>query len=71
MSSNEQVTVQLSMSQILTMTYWGLLGVGGLLLLLGSSNEKFGYLIAACFLGIAARIVQAEHHHRSAHKLED
>lgn len=62
MSSGNEVTVQLSMPQIRVIAYWALLGLGGLLLLIGFANKEYGFLIASCFFGIVARIVQAEHH---------
>jgi hypothetical protein len=50
------------------LVYWGTLGIGGLLMLagFGSGERDLHYLIAACFLGIVARIVQAEDHFRRA-----
>lgn len=62
MSSSDGVTVQLSMPQVRMIAYWALLALGGLLLLIGFSNKEYGFLIASCFFGIVARIVQAEHH---------
>lgn len=64
MSNPQDVTVELSLSKLLRISYAVLLGLGALLVLIGFSSEKFGLLVTACFLGIASRIVQAESHFR-------
>ncbi len=63
---NETVNVQLTKDEIWRYGYWGAIGVGGVLLLMGFGGKEYGYLIAACFAGIVARIVQAEAHFRAS-----
>lgn len=56
--------VEIRLPKDLQPVYWAILGVGGLLLLIGFGSNGIGFLIAGCFFGIVARIVQAEHHVR-------
>ena len=60
--------IEITLSGGLRLVYWGLLGIGGLLMLagFGSGERAVQYLVAACFLGIVSRIVQAEDHFRRA-----
>jgi hypothetical protein len=64
----DETKIEISVPRDLRAVYWGALGLGALLLLLGFGSKEYGYLIAACFFGIASRIVQAEHHHRELEK---
>lgn len=57
--------IEIRLPQGLPLIYWGALGLGGLLLLIGFGSKEYGYLIAACFFGIVSRIIQAEHHARA------
>jgi len=66
MSNPGEVKVELSVPQVMKATYWGLLGLGVLLILLGFGSKEYGLLVTACFFGIAARVVQAEFHYTSA-----
>jgi uncharacterized protein involved in cysteine biosynthesis len=70
MATTEEQKVEIRLPQDLRLVYWGILGVGGLLLLVGFGSNSIAFLIAACFFGIVARIVQAEHHVRAASNLK-
>jgi hypothetical protein len=62
--------IEIRLPQGLQPVYWGILGVGGISLLIGFGSNGIGYLVAACFFGIVARIIQAEHHVRVASDLK-
>ncbi len=64
----EETKLEISVPRDLRAVYWGALGLGVLLMLLGFGSKEYEYLIAACFLGIVSRIMQAEHHHRELKK---
>lgn len=66
MSSTTELRIEVNPAQILRVAPWIALGLGFVLLLVGFGSEEYGYLIAACFFGIVARIAQAEHQHREA-----
>lgn len=70
MATTAEQKIEIKLPQDLHLVHWAILGVGALLLLIGFGTDSIGLLIAACFLGIVARIVQAEHHVRSASKLK-
>ena len=70
MATTGEQKVEIRLPQDLQPVYWAILGVGGLLLLIGFGSNSVGFLIAACFFGIVARIIQAEHHVRSASNLK-
>lgn len=57
--------IEIAVPRDLRVVYWGLLGLAVLVTLLSltSHNGPLAF-VPGCFLGIAARIVQAEHHHR-------
>lgn len=62
MAEAGEVKIELSLPQIMRFAYWIVLGIGALLMLLGLGGS-YGWQIAGCFFGIAARILQAEYHH--------
>jgi hypothetical protein len=70
MNNTKENKIEVSLLQELQPIYWGALGVGGLLMLIGFKNSNYVYLIVACFLGIFARIIQAECHVRIASNRE-
>lgn len=59
-------TIEVATDQVAAVGYWGALGVAGIFFLMGFGNNNFPYWGAACFLGIVARVLQAELHHRQA-----
>lgn len=64
MNTTTDLRIEVNPAQILRFAPWIALGLGFVLLLVGFSGKEYGYLIAACFFGIVARIAQAEHHRR-------
>ena len=71
MSTPAEQKLVISLPQTLQPLYWGALALGALFVLIGWGTQNgIGYLIIGCFLGIVSRIIQAEHHHRMAARIE-
>jgi hypothetical protein len=71
MTTPAEQKIEISVPQGFHLLYWGVLIFGALFILIGwGSANGIGYMIVGCFLGIVSRIIQAEHHHRTAVKSE-
>lgn len=62
--SSQYLEVAVSEDQMWRYGYWVALAVAGILLLVGLANGNHNLAIAACFVGIVSRILQAEYHFR-------
>ena len=59
MANTDEFTLQFNAPQTLRIAYWGALGLGVVLFLVGlfgNSGNGIGWIAAACFLGILSRV---------------